>query len=135
MKGFLEKQKLEIYFDAFVQNGYDDIDDIIMMSDQRVEMLMNLTGIAKKDGHKGRFLAGILLMRTMKATGLAANRIMRPSSEGSTTPHSNDGNRCKFQMCSLDITPPTSQIVFTLFFTYIFYVFFCHTYSPSFLMF
>ena len=60
VKGFLDQYKLSQYFPQFLEHGYDDIEDVITMTEARLQILMNLTGISKKDGHRGRFLAAIL---------------------------------------------------------------------------
>ena len=81
-----------MYFGQFIEHGYDDIEDIINMSDPRIEMLMNLTGIAKKDGHKGRFLAAIHLVRTRRIS-LDQQHPVKPTIE--TQQETVDYTNCK----------------------------------------
>ena len=58
---FLHKNNLGQYFESFIEQGYDDLKQIISYSNsfEELDNLMKDVGLFSKPGHKKRFLAAV----------------------------------------------------------------------------
>ena len=52
---FLRKEKLDSYYNAFVDNGGDDLDYLLESDEHELEEILSLVGMDSKRIHKMRF--------------------------------------------------------------------------------
>ena len=64
VREFLEKHKLSFYYQAFIDQGYDDVDQIMDIAKSTEEMtnLLQDVGMFDKPGHRKRFIAATQIM-------------------------------------------------------------------------
>ena len=56
---WLESNKLTEYFQEFIDKGYDDLEEILQMSDDLLDELTIDVGIAEKPNHLRRFKSAV----------------------------------------------------------------------------
>ena len=60
---FLKKEKLDSYYNAFVDNGGDDLDYLLKADDQELDEILSLVGMDSKRIHKMRFTKALNNLR------------------------------------------------------------------------
>lgn len=72
VEGFLIQNNLSSYTDAFINAGYDDmqqIKDIVASNDKaETDMFLQDVGLHLKPGHKRRFIAGVQVLSSKERT-------------------------------------------------------------------
>lgn len=87
IREFLEKNNLSQYFENFIDQGYDDMDQILSMANNPLELdcLMKDVAMFEKPGHKKRFVGAVQILASK-----AKHREPGKSPEtGVNTPESN----------------------------------------------
>ena len=71
VKTWLKSVKLGRYFGEFDACGYDDMDQIMNMTQAQLEKLMNHVGMKEKlQGHRTRLLSSVEILRSSKSNPL-----------------------------------------------------------------
>jgi len=55
----LESLNLQIYLGSFLNEGYDDLNQLLSMDESTINDVLTETGMAGKKGHRMRFLQGL----------------------------------------------------------------------------
>ena len=71
VKNWLQQINLSEYAKAFIDEGYDDLEQISDMKDEDITDLIEDVGLSKKNGHKKRFIAAVAILKSKKNHGLA----------------------------------------------------------------
>jgi hypothetical protein len=100
IREFLEKNNLSQYFDNFIDQGYDDMDQILSMAGNPLELnsLMKDVAMFEKPGHKKRFVGAVQILASkaehgepVKSPETGVN--VSESDQGSA----NDVSNCEYQ--------------------------------------
>ena len=104
VRTFLHKNNLGQYFESFIEQGYDDLKQIICYSNsfEELDNLMKDVGLFSKLGHKKRFLAAVKIEASKSMHGIE-NEIPSVSASNRETNENNPkecaGNnisKCKY---------------------------------------
>lgn len=61
IKDFLSENNLSSYFDTFMTNGYDDLNQLLRMGKEDLEEVCKDLGFHHIIGHRKRFIAAVLI--------------------------------------------------------------------------
>ncbi len=64
LRQWLREINLQQYADRFLEEGYDDITQFILMSETEVDEMLQETGLGRKPGHKKRFKSNWIILRS-----------------------------------------------------------------------
>lgn len=94
---FLEKNNLSQYFDNFVDQGYDDLDQILSMVNCNSELtsLMQDVGIYDKPGHRKRFTAALEILSSKIEHGEPSENKSKDATTKKCDKQQDDMSKCK----------------------------------------
>ena len=82
VRSFLERNNLSQYLNNFLNEGYDDLSQIVEMADKysELECLMKDVQMFQKPGHRKRFVAAIQILASKTQHGEPVKVVDKPES-------------------------------------------------------
>lgn len=94
VRSFLERNNLGQYLNNFLNEGYDDLNQIVSIADNysELESLMKDVEMFPKPGHRKRFVAAIQILASKSQHGEPVKVVDRPESVQDSV---DDRSKCK----------------------------------------
>ncbi|CAB3978156.1 NAB region 1 [Paramuricea clavata] len=112
IREFLEKNNLSQYFDNFIDQGYDDMDQILSMASNPLELnsLMKDVAMFEKPGPKKRFFGAVQIL----ASKVEHRGAVESPETGLNVSESNQGSANDVSICEYQNSRPGIIIITTM---------------------